>query len=552
MKWTHVVGTYDSEKGISLYIDGELAGRLPATREMTPTTDTGLQIGRDFHPLPPTAQVRPYETFPAFYSFDGIIDDLRIYNRTVSAEEIARSYAAAKPSAPPDLVPRHWPSLPVNSSHFGAAYTRLNLYPEWDALWRIGPYPDVVVSFANAPFHYVFWHGANFGNGMVTENGIWIGDQSFESHTLLGTHHMTAEHMNDKHNMHSSISILENTDARVVLHWRYGLVDVLGRFSNVDPISGWGDWADEYFYIYPDGTAVRYGTIHGTANHYGFTEPTILLEPGKKAEDYVSLEAATIANNQGETRTYSWASSLPPFPFPDQPADANIAVVNLKSAYKPFYIYPVGTGLGPYGWPPELRPDYSHLPTWNHWPVNQIPSDGRSALFPDRFSSAAILSPETHLTPSKGPEPTRSTYFIFGLTKEPIAALAKMDRSWLQPPAVTVAGEDFSASYDPTQRAYILTRQSATPERKSKLELTVSASDRSPVVNPAFVIENWGDAPAKIRIDGATPSNGKVRTGLVHHLDGTDLIVWIQYQSTHPFHLTFVGERSRTSSQELQ
>jgi hypothetical protein len=193
-----------------------------------------------------------------------------------------------------------------------------------------------------------------------------------------------------------------------------------------------------------------------------------------------------------------------------------------------------------------------HFPTWNHWPVNQIPSDGRFALFPDHFSSAAILSPKTRLMPSSGPEPTRSTYFLFELTNEPIAAVAKMDRSWLQPPAVTVAGEDFRASYDPAQRAYILTRQSAAPARKSKLELSVSASDRSPAVNPAFVIKNWGDAPAEVRIDGATPSNGKVRIGLVHHLDGTDLIVWIQYQSAHPFRLTFAGERSRTSSWELQ
>ena len=40
---------------------------------------------------------------------------------------------------------------------------------------------------------------------MVTENGIWMSDQSFESGTRIGT----AEHMNDKHNMHASISILE-------------------------------------------------------------------------------------------------------------------------------------------------------------------------------------------------------------------------------------------------------------------------------------------------------------------------------------------------------
>lgn len=545
MQWVHVAASYDSRDGITLYINGKLSGKLPVTGQMTPAENTGLQIGRNFQELPPTARVRTYETFPASYSLDGILDDIKIYDRTLSPEQIANAYAAVKPSTPPEFTARHWPVLPTDTHHFGAVYTDLKLYPEWDALWRIGPYPDVVVNFADLPIHYVFWHGANFGDGMVTGNGIWIGDQSFESHTVLDKHHLTAEHMNDKHDLHSSISIVENTAARVVLHWRYALVDVLDRFANVDPITGWGDWADEYFYIYPDGTAVRYGTIHGTANHYGFTEPTILLEPGKKAEDYISLDAATIANDQGESRTYSWTKGLPSFPFPDQPRNANLAILNLKSTYRPFYIYPPNTGLGPYGWPPELRAEYSHFPTWNHWPVNQIPSDGRFALFPDRFSSAAILSPKTYLRPSPGPEPTRSTYFLFGLTDESISDLAMLDRSWLQPPAVEISGKIFNASYDPTQRAYILTGKGTHSVTNTRLELTVVANENSPAVNPAFVIVDWGDASAKIRIDGAKLPEEAIRTGLVHRLDSTDLVVWLRYRSTHPFRLTITSRREK-------
>ena len=292
---------------------------------------------------------------------------------------------------------------------------------------------------------------------------------------------------------------------------------------------------------------MRFGTIHGTASHYSFTEPTILLEPGKKAEDYVSLQAATIANDQGETRTYSWADSSPPFPFTDQPKGANIAVVNLKSTYKPFYIFQPGTELGPYGAPPELRPAYSHFPTWNHWPVNQIPSDGRFALFSDHFSSAAIMSPETSPRRSQGSSPTRSIYFLFGLTNQPISSLATLDRSWIHPPAISVAGQSFAAIYDPSQRAYILTRQPSTPrQQETRLELTLSASETSPVVNPAFVIKNWGDRQTEVRIDGARPPTGKIRTGFVDHLDGTDLILWMQYRSTHPFRLTMTarGENS--------
>jgi hypothetical protein len=532
-QWTHVAATYDPLSGITLYIDGKLAGKLALTGRMDRATKTGLRIGRNFQDLPPTALVRPKASFPAYYSLDGILDDLRIYNRALGGEKIAATYREAQPSQPPELAARHWPVLP-ETKHFGAVYTRLKLYPEWDALWRMGPYSDVVVNFADAPFHYVFWRGANFGEGMVTGNGIWVGDQSFESGTRVGT----AEHMNDKHDQHSYISIVENTDARVVLHWRYGLVDVIGQFSNVDPLTGWGDWADEYFYIYPDGVAVRYGTVHGTDKEYSFTEPTILLEPGKKPEDYISLQAATIANSKGESRTYSWDPVSPPFPFPDQPADANIAEVNLKSDSKPFYIYQPGTVLGPYGWPPELRPEYSHFPVWDHWPVNQAPTDGRYALFPDRFASAAVMSPDPNKAWVEGPGPTKSSYFLFGLTRQSAADLAMLDRSWLHPPVVTVGAGNFSASYNPSQRAYVLVSTAKKAVNNQRVELKLDASEQSPVVDPAFVIKDWGDFPAKIKLQGGTlPQNG-LRSGLIHRLEGTDLVIWLKTTSTRPMQVT--------------
>jgi Concanavalin A-like lectin/glucanases superfamily len=533
MQWTHVVGTYDPQQGISLYINGELAGKLPVTGRMEPTKKTGLRIGRNFEDLPPTALVRPSASIPTYYSLDGILDELKIYDRTLAPEAVAHDYQASKPTAAPELKARHWPKIP-DTHHFGAVYTSLKLYPEWDALWRTGPFADVVVNFADAPFHYVFWRGDNFGESMVTGNGIWIGDQSFESGTKVGT----AEHMNDKHNMHSHISIVENTDARVVLHWRYGLVDVLGNFSNVDPLSGWGDWADELFYIYPDGVSVRYGTVHGTADEYSFTEPTLLLEPGKKPEDYISLQAATVANSQGTSRTYSWDPVSPPFPFPDQPVGANIAVVNLKSDYKPFYVYQPGTTLGPYGWPPELRPEYSHFPVWDHWPVNQAPTDGRFALFPDRFASAAVMSPDPNHAWIDGPGPTKSTYFLFGLTKRSIADLAAVDRSWLNPPVATVTYGDFTASFDRSQKAYILTpKDSGQTTAGQTVDLTLAASDHSPAVDPAFVMKDWGDSHAAIKVMDLKGPAPEVRTGLVHRLDGTDLVVWIRLQTTRSLRL---------------
>lgn len=535
-QWVHVIGTYDHAQGIRLYINGKLAGRLPVNGRISVPENTPLQIGRNLEDLPPTALVRPKASVPALYSFDGLIDELRIYKRPLQQDEVeSRFRSVTKPGNPP-LQAREWPHLSAQPAHFGAIYTALKLYPEWDALWRTGDYSDVVVNFEKSPVHYVFWRGANYGDNLVTENGIWIGDQSYESGTATGT----AEHMNDKHARHQYISILENNPARVVLHWRYGLVDIKGQFSHVDPLSGWGDWADEYFYIYPDNVSVRYGTIHGTARHYSFTEPALLLEPGTKAEDKISLNAVTIANPDGATKAYNWEPTSPPFPFPDQPNNANLAVLNTKSKYKPFYIYPPGTELGPYGWPPELRLDYSHFPTWDHWPVNQIPSDGRFELYPDHYASAAVMSPELAETKVNGPEPTHAKMFLFGLTTEPIATLAGIDRSWTRPPKIVVNGESYrSNGYNPAQRAYQI---ESLKSPGSAISISLDGSPASPVFNPVFVIAGWGSAAPLIAVDGKPASPSAYRFGQIYKLESTDLIVWLEKQSNMPVTITIKGE----------
>ena len=69
--------------------------------------------------------------------------------------------------------------------------------------------------------------------------------------------------MSDKHNRYSHVRVIENHNARVVVHWRYALTDLFYTISSPDPMTGWGDWVDEYYYIYPDGVAVRHFAIHG-------------------------------------------------------------------------------------------------------------------------------------------------------------------------------------------------------------------------------------------------------------------------------------------------
>ncbi|MHC4482141.1 MAG: LamG domain-containing protein [Planctomycetota bacterium] len=531
-KWSHIAGTFRKDEGITVYIDGKVAARLPVRGRLDFAADMDLQIGRNHKKtlLDPTALVRRGVNFPTSYSFDGIIDEVKIYNRVLTEQEVRENYQKSDPEGPPPLKWRKLPQLPRGGNRFGAVYCRLKFYEEWDALWRVADHPDVVVTFDEGQYKMVFWRGTNYNMNLVTENGKWVGDQSAETGAIAGC----AEHMSDKHCRFAHVRVIENHDARVVVHWRYALCDVLYNIADVDRDTGWGAWADEYYYIYPDGIAVRNFFVHGIGG-FSVTEPTVLNNPGEKAEDNVSLDAVTLANMAGQVRTYSW-QTWPGDPnsggrFRNEIPRANICIVNLKSRYKPSYIYEPRSRITPYGWQPEVRPEYSHFPTWNHWPVSQAPSDGRYALAPDRVSSSAITSPRV-------PEPrtypgsiTRTGRFIMGLSDEPIENLIMVAHSWLQPPELKIISGGFSSEgYSRDQRAYILTKQAP---KEANLEFELAAGKKSPVLNPAFVIKNWGQAGAALRINGKKiERDKKFRTGLQHTLEGTDLIVWIKTEST--------------------
>ena len=384
MQWSHIAATFDPSTGLALYINGHDAGRLAVSGHLA---DHGgpFQIGRNLEPLPAAAS----RNIPASYSFDGIIDELKIYTRALEAGEIKTAYESSRPSGPPPLTWRKLPRIPDGQKRFGAFYTSLKFYPEWDQLWRIDDYPDLVVTFDDASYKMVFWHGTTYNMNLVTENGRWIGDQSAEAPR---GEYGCIEHMSDKQARYAHVRLLENSPARVVVHWRYAMTDVMYNIGERDPITGWGDWADEYYTIYPDGLAVRHFLVHAPRDRYSITEPAALNNPGERAEDNVSIEAATLANMDGETRTFSWETwpsngSIRGEFFHEVP-NANISIVNTKSDFKPVYIYEPPTLIIPYGGGAiETRPWFSKFPIWNHWPVAQIPSDGRNALALDHVSS---------------------------------------------------------------------------------------------------------------------------------------------------------------------
>ena len=538
-RWAHIAGVFDEARGLVIYLDGKEVGRLAVHGRMTPADKADLLIGRVRNPLLPVPAADIHPKYPVWYSFDGILDEVDIYDRSLGPEEVVKSYAASH--APTgEVLP--WPVLPSGPpgpGRFGAYYATLEFEDMWDRPRRIGPESDVVVRFDQAPVRLVFWQGTNYIPAWVTENNKWYSDEFVETHGPGCPGAGDCEPMSDKQSRYSHVRILESSPARVVVHWRYALSESMHySIAHPDPLTGWGDWVDEYWTVYPDAVAVRkqVAWTSNLDNPFEWQESMIVNAPGERPEDSVNLDALTFVNMQGEAATYSWkpkpAGSFEKPKGPgsmDKPRNANIQWVNLRSDWKPFQV--VAPGHVRFNFYVSEKTNFT-FECWNHWPVSQIISSGRPCLTSDRTSSTSLshIYWDTYTTT----ENSLTKLLLNGLTEKPAAELVPLAKSWLSPSTLEVAGAGLeSQGYDPAQRAYVLAREN--PDRAASVELTFRASEESPVVNPALVIKSWGEDAVQINIDGKDMVQGKnLRVGYVEKLEGNDLVIWMPTRSTKP------------------
>jgi hypothetical protein len=554
-EWTHVAAVYDQGTGFRVFINGKQAGKLDIKGKLVYAPEENLLIGMNGEKVVPSNPVRTYATLPSWFSFDGIFDEVKMYDTALSEKEIMEKFTENKNILPPDIPERIMPSGPKGNGKFGAYYTKLNYYDEWDALFRVGDFADIVVQFDDSPVKVVFWRGTRYSPAWVMENGQWMADQSAE---YFDTINGCFEHMLDPHCNYSHVRIIENTSARVVVHWRYLPVSVRKQLSQMDEKTEWSDCIDEYYTFYPDGTGIRKIIQRTSGEPLGPSEAIVLCQPGTKPEDNVFLDAMTLVNLKGESHTYSWANGAPSFKKGENPADPVIQIVNLKSQYKPFTIFEKENNMEVFGI--EQRPDVSHFPWWNHWPEAQVISDGRYCQAPDRPShfSLAWGGPPFHdeagntikarVSGSEGElkleendsGKTTKTYWscwMYGASKKSPGELAVLARSWLQPPLLKILEGDFTSNgYDFTQRAWIL---NAGNKHSENLRVELPATGESPVVNICLVINGWETENVAIQMDNQTLQENKdYRTGKIKELDGDDLVVWLNTRTDKTMRLT--------------
>ena len=521
-KWTYIAATFDLERNeAAIYIDGKNGGKMHLANDQLNLKMTDISIGLNKEPKRTTQHVSrdyppdvrtPEGNQPMIYGIEGLIDEVKISFGALSSSKIHDSYKLIWKNhshfESADLQPRILPGEVdgQNADQFGGYYTNLKYHDLWDNLWRSSDWPDIVIRFDELPCNVVYWRGPNYGPGWVTEKNIWMCDQSSE----IYHHYGCMEHMADKQNRYSHVRLIENTDARVVVHWRYASADILYQFENHRT------WSDEYHYIYPDGSAIRYVNYYDEET--GWQDVQFFAQPGTTPEDQINLQALTVANLDGKTYKMDWSTGIPE----NKLENASVSVVNFKSDYKVFIIYPDGSEIGAWGEQERATPETHFAGPWNHWPVSQMPNDGRYAMRTDRVTHSALGG--------AGPE----KFAIFGFTNQDVTQLLPMARFWNYAPEIKInAGAD-AVKYVQAQKAYLL-RASG-----QKLSMTVQASEKSPLTNPCFVISGVKKGQVGLTVDNEPLSRGKeFRYGFVPTAGGYNLIIWLELQSEKPVDINF-------------
>lgn len=527
--WYLLTATFNGATGeMKVFVDNQEVGSKTVKTGSIELSDQDILVGRG-KPRRPINPVRA-NTFPGQFAFDGLIDEVKIYNVQFTNQQIEEYLSAARKNMeePVNMDQRVLPAG-KDMFGFGAYYDHLNFYDIWDNLWCFSDHPDIVVGFEDNPSKFVFWRGVSYIPMMVNEKGQWFSNEFNETWGTSGGDGCQ-EPMSDKGNYFTYARILENTPARVVVHYRFPLADVNLVKANYEEETGWYDVADWYYYIYPDGVASK--KMHlwtsGERNHE-WQESMAIFGPDQHPEDIIEKEnTVTMMNMDGEMARYNWTTAPPP--NVSKPEDQCIQIVNYTGEYDPVTIGEDFEYSNVYGG--ELTP-YSVFPTWNHWPVAQMPSDGRYASYPDRTGHSSL----THVylpiyDESFGDKPFYEKLLLEGMLDVDKIDLVTLTKSWNHAPAIEMLSEG-RAVYDKAQRAYILDGITVP------VKFVIHASADQPMYNCSLVVRKWGQKmPEKLLMDG---EEVKAKFGIVRDTDASyKLIIWFETIARKDFEVEII------------
>jgi hypothetical protein len=473
---------------------------------------------------------------------------------------------------PYKIVIPPFPESSPDPGPFGAFYTTLKYWTEWDNPRRVGDYADVVVQFADSIDRLIFWRGATNVPHWANDKNNWYENEFCERRGGDAGLDSLCEPMQDHDSRHSNVRVIHNTPARVIVHWRYHPSTLKNKIPFVDE-TGWGDTVDEYHYVYPDETAVRDTTLYTSApnvfNEWHEAIPT--MGPGQIPEDCLEMKALVMANASGDVMEFDFEKGFPE--NEEFKHGYNIILIGMKGNSKPFAICEsYGQWHDPISRPDDTR--FNHYDDWPAWPKKYRRQDYERrpenqnyrdfCMFLPAHSSLMHLDWDNYQDNYDGPIIWMRKVLLHGMTtNRDIKGLIPITKYWENAPAIKVTGYGYSGGYfEKSQKAYHIQRRVRTigfedrvnkdddeyPNSDAeKLDIDVYASADSPVINPCFVINGWpeGGIKAKLYINGKEAEEGKdFRQGIENNWDQTQwepkhsLIVWARCNSAEAINFT--------------
>jgi hypothetical protein len=366
-----------------------------------------------------------------------------------------------------------------------------------------------------------------------------------------------------KEGRYARVWIEHQSPARIIECARYALTNSKLQIAHDDlstgsPYNGGkGDWAEEWFTIFPDATYARHMRVHTAlaamsqptgwfreppAVVHEFMESIIIGRPGHTPVDDIQASPAIslfkmFGHHSGaifpEGARQEIAYEMPAGPPKDygEFRDANIVLIHAKSQHRPFTIaLPYDVKASPYGW--EKERDFPFA-TWTGY---RKPSIGY----------IAALGHLINYWHFRRTEKTIEQVYLHGMTSaaEPQRDILRLAWSWVVAPELQMPGARKSPNgstgeyrrftYDQIQRAYIVPRQDTGPTPVA-FDL-VSIYDDSYLkgtmwlVNPCIVVPHWNRANPTItvKLNGQplTPRRN-YRFGFEKKERSTDLVLWL-------------------------
>ena len=412
----------------------------------------------------------------------------------------------------------------------------------------------VTVSFSQVPTTLSFDVPWNYCR--VTENGIKCMDSAPETYdpvTGAGDGFLSSFEVGmDDNAQYIRIWIEQQSAARILVRVRYALCNMNYAIAHSTIASGSpygsGDWGDEWWYIYPDGTYTRHMKIYSGLAFmswpfgffreppqidHEFEEAVVIMQNGHTPDTDINSTSTLMLykmfGNKTESvypsglgSTFSYSASLKDF---GEFRDANIYVINTKSTYKPFSIaMPDGQRADPYTvsgdtvWP--------WIETWGPYDFGNI-----------SYESAVMH--QINWWHYSREDKTAEQVYLQGMTSDanPMTNLVQMGWSWIIPPELQMSGVQagyLTPTYDAGQRAYVIPNAAGGGPFSIDLNLVGThtnayLSGTMWLVNPTFVVSNWNaTGVGTVQVNGQTLTNGTdFFAGYEPNGVGTNMILWV-------------------------